>query len=181
MLLLKNLTHKFESKVIFENIDHSFNKGIHALVGKSGSGKTTLLRIIAGLISPTEGKVIYEGNVSISFQDHVLFPWYSAKTNIEIVSDGETARKLLDEFGLDNDHNSLPCELSGGMKSRVARARALAYNANIVLLDEPFAGLDNETAIKTLEVIKTYTKDKVVIISTHNTEIANMLDTVFEI
>lgn len=181
MLLLKNLTHKFESKKLFTNIDHSFDKGIHALVGRSGSGKTTLLRIIAGLISPTEGEVIYDGKVSVSFQDHVLFPWYSAKKNIEIVSDCKTAEILLEEFGLGNDYDTLPCNLSGGMKSRVAIARALAYNANVVLLDEPFAGLDAKTAIESLEIIRKYTNDKIVIISTHNTEIANMLDTVFEI
>lgn len=181
MVSLQDLTHKFESKILFENINHTFCEGIHALIGKSGAGKTTMLRIIAGLISPTEGNVTLCGAVSVSFQDHVLFPWYSAKRNIEIVSDSETAAKLLDEFGLENDHNTFPSKLSGGMKSRVSIARALAYNAEIILLDEPFAGLDTDTALKSLQIIKKYTEGKTVIISTHNIELANMLDSVFEI
>lgn len=181
MVSLQNLTHKFESKVLFENLNHSFNQGVHALIGKSGTGKTTLLRIIAGLISPTEGEAVCDGKVSVSFQDHVLFPWYTAKKNIEIVSDSETAKKLLDEFGLENDHNTFPAKLSGGMKSRVAIARALAYNADIILLDEPFAGLDTDTALKSLDIIKKHSKNKTVIISTHNLEIANMLDSVYKI
>ncbi len=181
MVSLTNLTHKFGDKLLFENLCHSFEGEIHALVGKSGSGKTTLLRIIAGLTRPTAGEVSADGPVSVSFQDSVLFPWYSAKKNIEIVSDENIAMALLEEFGLGNDLNTLPAKLSGGMKNRVSIARALAFNSKTVLLDEPFAGLDFDTAINSLEVIKRYTKGKTVIISTHNMEIANMLDSIFAI
>ncbi len=181
MVSLINLTHKFGDKLLFENINHVFDSGIHALVGRSGAGKTTLLRIIANLTKPTSGEASADGPVSVSFQDSILFPWYSAKKNIEIVSDEETAKALLEEFSLGADLNTLPAKLSGGMKNRVSIARALAFNSKTVLLDEPFAGLDFDTAINSLEVIKKHTERKTVIISTHNIEIANMLDSIFEI
>lgn len=181
MVSLKNLSHSFDSKELYNNLNHTFEAGIHALVGKSGKGKTTLLRMIAGLIKPDSGEISVDAPVSVSFQDSVLFPWYSAKRNIEIVSNADTAFTLLKEFGLENDANTLPAKLSGGMKNRVSIARALAFDSQTVLLDEPFAGLDYETALMSLEIIRKYTTGKTVIISTHNIEIASMLDTIFEI
>ena len=178
MVKLINLSHNFESKELFTLLNHEFPEGIHALCGRSGCGKTTLLRIIAGLVKQSNGEVYVDTPLSFSFQDGVLFPWYTAKKNIEIVSDSQTAMDLLKEFDLIKDANTLPSKLSGGMKNRVSIARALAYDSKTVLLDEPFAGLDAETANKSLEIIRRYTKGKTVIISTHNIDIANQLDSI---
>ncbi len=178
MVKLIDLSHNFESKELFTNLNHEFGEGIHAICGRSGCGKTTLLRIIAGLEQQTSGEVLADRPISFSFQDSVLFPWYTAKKNIELVSDSETAIELLREFELEKDINTLPAHLSGGMKNRVSIARALAFNSKTILLDEPFAGLDMMTANKSLNIISRHTKGKTVLISTHNMDIASKLDSI---
>ncbi len=181
MIKIDSLSHRFGDDFLFRELSVELEDGIHALIGKSGSGKTTLLRIIAGLLEPTEGKVTYDGGISVSFQENRLFPWYTAQKNVAIVSDKETAESLLTELGLEDALNKHPSELSGGMKRRVSLARALGAPSKVVLLDEPFAGLDDSTAAQTLEVIRKHTGGKVVLISTHNLAIAEMLDSTIEI
>lgn len=181
MIKINSLSHKFGDKVIFDNFDMTLGEGIHALVGRSGAGKTTLLRIIAGLTKADNGEITTDGTVSVSFQENRLFPWYTAKKNVTIVSDNDTAEKILSDLGLYEALFKFPNELSGGMKRRVSLARALAARSNVVLLDEPFAGLDGVTANMTLEVIKEHTRGKTVLISTHNIDIANKLNSIIEI
>lgn len=181
MIKIENLSHSFGEKVIFKDYSIEIPTGIHALVGKSGSGKTTLLRIISGLEKQNCGKISVPSPVSVAFQENRLLPWYSAKKNISIVSNEQTAEEILIELGLQRDLNSMPAELSGGMKRRVSLGRALVAESETLLLDEPFAGLDDSTALKTLETIKKYAENKTVIISTHNIEIANLLDSTIEI
>ncbi|RUS68824.1 hypothetical protein EGW08_023415, partial [Elysia chlorotica] len=143
-----------------DNIDFTLHEGeIVALLGKSGSGKSTLLRIIAGLLSPSSGEVIYRGkkvsapvpDISMVFQSFALMPWLTVLQNVEL---GLEARKIekrqvrrralkaIDMVGLDGFENAYPKELSGGMKQRVGFARALVLEPDVLLMDEPFSALD---------------------------------------
>jgi NitT/TauT family transport system ATP-binding protein len=142
------------------------------LIGQSGCGKTTMLRILAGLIQPTEGEVRIEGQqlwhgerreddalakLGLVFQEANLFPWYSVEDNISLplrlrgVGKDERkkrAHELSELVGLKGFERSYPRELSGGMRQRVSIARALSYNPEILLMDEPFGALDAMTRDK---------------------------------
>jgi NitT/TauT family transport system ATP-binding protein len=134
-----------------------------AILGKSGCGKSTLLRIIAGLIEPSEGEILYHGKkctpthprIAMVFQSHALLPWLNVLENVELglealgLSQHERRRRSLeaiDLIGLDGYESAYPKELSGGMRQRVGFARALVVNPDILLLDEPFSALDVLTA-----------------------------------
>jgi ABC-type nitrate/sulfonate/bicarbonate transport system ATPase subunit len=121
-----------------------------AVMGRSGVGKTTLLRAIAGLTSDVEGVIARpSGRVGVVFQDPRLLPWRTALQNVELVcggAEGDRARRWLDAVGLADAVDLYPAQLSGGMRQRVAVARALAHDAPVVLVDEPFASLDSTTA-----------------------------------
>jgi NitT/TauT family transport system ATP-binding protein len=158
-----------------------------AFVGPSGCGKTTMLRMIAGLEEPTEGDISVYGNPVLGpgpdrgmiFQAYTSFPWLSARGNVEYgmkilgVPKEERRRKatkLLEEVHLAKFADAYPSELSGGMKQRVAIARTLAQNPNVLLMDEPFGALDaqvrwemQEMMIELIEVEK-----KTVIAVTHD-------------
>src|SRR6202011_5734260 len=165
---------------------------IVGLLGRSGSGKSTLLRIIAGLIRPSRGEVIYRGRpvdgppewIAMVFQTFALFPWLTVLQNVEAglealsVPAKESRRRALaaiDLIGLDGFESAYPRELSGGMRQRVGFARALVVEPTILLLDEPFWALDVFTA----ETIRTDLLDlwverrlpiKSMLLVTHNIE-----------
>lgn len=132
------------------------------IVGPSGCGKSTLLDLLAGLTKPTSGEILLDGKPitgagldrGIVFQQYALFPWLTALGNIEFGLEAkgvpakerkEIARHYLSLVGLSGFENRHPNELSGGMKQRVAIARSLAYNPDVLLMDEPFAALDAQT------------------------------------
>jgi NitT/TauT family transport system ATP-binding protein len=133
------------------------------VVGPSGCGKTTLLNIIAGLLSPSSGQVIIEGDhldsrphTAVVFQDYALFPWRTVLKNIvygleeqglEKLVQMEIAQKYITLVGLQGFESKYPHQLSGGMKQRVAIARALATDPWLLLMDEPFSALDAQTRI----------------------------------
>ena len=149
---------------VLDNIDFTLHEGeIVALLGKSGSGKSTLLRIIAGLMSPSSGEVLYRGkkvsapvpDISMVFQSFALMPWLTVLQNVELGLEArnipaeerrERAEKAIDMVGLDGFENAYPKELSGGMKQRVGFARALVLEPDVLLMDEPFSALDILTA-----------------------------------
>ncbi|QAU43844.1 ABC transporter ATP-binding protein (plasmid) [Bradyrhizobium sp. CCBAU 53351] len=133
-----------------------------ALVGPSGCGKSTLLDLLGGLTTPTSGRILLDGRQikgpgrdrGIVFQQYALFPWRTALENVEFGLDiaglkaaqrREIARHFLDLVGLSGFASRYPHELSGGMKQRVAIARSLAYDPEVLLMDEPFAALDAQT------------------------------------
>jgi NitT/TauT family transport system ATP-binding protein len=133
-----------------------------ALVGPSGCGKSTLLDLLGGLAAPTSGRILLDGRPiegpardrGIVFQQYALFPWRTAAQNVEFGLDiaglkakqrREIARHYLDLVGLTAFADRYPHELSGGMKQRVAIARSLAYDPEVLLMDEPFAALDAQT------------------------------------
>jgi NitT/TauT family transport system ATP-binding protein len=124
------------------------------LVGASGCGKTTLLNLITELDRPTGGEIVIDGRASLLFQEAALFPWLTAAGNIDLpmrlakVPGHERqheVERLLDLVHLSDFGDKLPHELSGGMRQRVAVARALAQNADVLLMDEPFGSLDAMT------------------------------------
>lgn len=183
---------------MLNNINFQMQEGeIVALLGKSGSGKSTLLRIIAGLIKPSSGKVIYRNNpvaapvrgMAMVFQNFALLPWLTVLQNVELglealgVARQERrvrALKAIDTIGLDGFESAFPKELSGGMRQRVGFARALVVDPDILLMDEPFSALDVLTAdnlksdlLDLWETEKTNTKG--IIFVTHNIEEAVLL------
>lgn len=149
---------------ILEKINLELFEGeIVALLGPSGSGKSTLMRMIAGLIAPTEGQVIYRNQpmlglnpgVAIVFQSAALYPWLTVLENVElglkakgVAADlrRQKAIEMIDIIGLDGFENAYPKELSGGMWQRVGFARALAVEPELLCMDEPFSALDVLTA-----------------------------------
>ena len=149
-----------------DSIDLGFPTGqMTTLLGPSGCGKTTLLKIIAGLLEPTSGNVFVNGKKvtapgperAFVFQDFALLPWATALRNVafglELRGDDrnereEKARHYINEVGLSGFENKYPHELSGGMRQRVGLARALAVDADVLLMDEPFSAVDEQTRRK---------------------------------
>ena len=141
-----------------------------AIVGPSGCGKTTLLRLIAGLIRPSSGRIIYQGKpqhgvnreCAMVFQSFALFPWFTVRENVELALEAmgidrkqrkERAEYYIDRVGLGGSEAAYPRELSGGMKQRAGLARALAVEPQVLLMDEPFSSLDALTSIALREEI----------------------------
>ena len=124
------------------------------VVGASGCGKSTLLSMLAGLDQPTSGRVDVRGRTALMFQDAALFPWLTVSRNVELAlrlrgvphaQRRDRAAALLRAVHLDGFGDKRPHELSGGMRQRVTLARALAQDADVLLMDEPFAALDAMT------------------------------------
>lgn len=191
--LIENISKSYiqkdgTSKEVLKNITMEISENeITVIVGKSGCGKTTFLRILAGLEEITEGKIRYiskdknEKNAKIGmvFQEPRLMPWLDVEKNIKIHEKDEKidADKILSLVSLQNVKNLYPNELSGGMASRVAIARAIAYNPDILLMDEPFAALDYFTRAQLQnEIIKIHKKIGTgIIFVTHNIDEAVLI------
>lgn len=157
-------TSEGQELVVLDNVNLTmYENEIVALLGKSGSGKSTLLRIIAGLIKPTQGQVLYHGQavtepvqgISMVFQNFALLPWLTVLQNVELGLEAlgidraerrQRALKAIDTIGLDGFESAYPKELSGGMRQRVGFARALVVEPELLLMDEPFSALDVLTA-----------------------------------
>lgn len=153
--------------------------GLAVLTGPSGCGKTTVLRLLAGLEEPQAGEIIgREGRrVSMVFQEDRLLPWESALDNAVTTADGrERAAAYLERLGLDGDAHRLPAELSGGMRRRVAIARALAADHDLLLLDEPFTGLDEPAWRQAAQLIAEVSAGRPVVLVTHLSAHAEALD-----
>ncbi len=149
---INNITKVYEGKVVYHNFSMTIEEGsITTILGPSGAGKTTLLRMIAGVETPDGGGVSTpKCRRSMLFQDPTLLPWYNVEKNISLPLESlytkdevdSKVNHILQAVELMNERFSLPRELSGGMKQRVAMARAFAYPSEILLLDEPFQSLD---------------------------------------
>lgn len=174
MLKLENLTVRYQKQTVLDRLSADLPEGkIVAITGASGIGKTTLLQTIAGLLRPSEGKVISDYHrISYIFQEPRLFPWMTALENVTTVCNDETkARELLTKLLPDTDAaDKYPAQLSGGMKQRISIARALAYEPDLLLLDEPFKGLDPQTRKQTTRFVFEQMKGKTVLMVTHDKE-----------
>jgi putative ABC transport system permease protein len=184
------------------NINFRENEFV-SILGPSGSGKTTLLNIIGGLDNYTTGDLIINGkstkkykdrdwdtyrnhSIGFVFQSYNLIPHQTILSNVELALTlsgvGKTERKkrakeALQKVGLGNHINKKPNQLSGGQMQRVAIARALVNNPDILLADEPTGALDSETSTQIMELLKEVAKDRLVIMVTHNSELAEQYST----
>lgn len=177
---VKGISKAFDGKTVFSNLSLSFKRGtITCIMGPSGCGKTTLLRIMAGIEPPDAGSVdgmdtgkAGRDTIAFVFQEDRLSENFSAISNIRMVtgkrySDAEI-RSRLEEIGLRDFAEKKVSEFSGGMKRRVAIARAICYNADILLMDEPFKGLDDKLKKDVMDYVKRNTVGKTVICVTHD-------------
>ena len=169
LISIENLSFGYGKKLLHKDINMQFNRGkVSAIMGGSGCGKTTILRLIGGQLTPNSGKVVVDGNIvheqdrngiyhlrrkmGMLFQHGALFTDLSVYENVAFPMREHTdlpeniIRDLvllkLNAVGLRGAHNKMPAELSGGMARRVALARAVALDPDIIMYDEPFAGLD---------------------------------------
>ncbi len=164
LVKIRNVEVRYDNRngglVAISGVDLDIRQGeVVGIVGKSGCGKTTLLKVIAGLVRPTRGEVIYNGThngggfrgIGMLFQSPLLLPWRTVLKNIllpielrgeDVDSYVPRALELMERIGLKGFENSYPWELSGGMQQRVALCRALIHRPSLLLLDEPFSALD---------------------------------------
>jgi len=179
-----------------------FEGELIVILGPSGSGKSTLLNIIGGMDTPTSGELYYRGSplhnagsneltqyrrnaVGFVFQFYNLMPNLTAYENVslsvQIAQSPLSIEETLEKVGLLNRANHFPSQLSGGEQQRIALARAVAKNPDLLLCDEPTGALDLETGIQVLKLLRDFCQcyGKTVMIITHNSEIAQMADRVF--
>ena len=158
MIEIRDPTVAFDQKSIFQNQSFSFpDTGVVLLKGESGIGKTTLLRVLAGLYKPQSGRItgLSGRKISFAFQEPRLLEQCSAFQNVLLVSDPATAQQLFDQLHLSDVMHQKARSLSGGQQQRVSLARAFAFSNDVVLLDEPFTGLDPENKLRAAALIRT--------------------------
>ena len=175
MLILDRVSFGYGEVPILRDVTHIFGEGKTTVItGASGIGKTTLLYLLSGLKKPLNGTVKNDHErISAVFQEPRLFPWMTVLDNVlTVCRDQARARFYLQVlFPEDNTvAKKYPAELSGGMKQRVSIARALAYAPDLLLLDEPFKGLDAQTKAITAQIIFEAIKNKTCILITHDKE-----------
>lgn len=182
MIQLINVNKSFGEKKVLVDFVCSFENGSRTcIMGASGSGKTTLLNILLGLTQPDSGSVSgIPDNISAVFQEDRLCEPYSAVANVFAVVGKrvpeEEIVKLLQELGLSGSEYLAVSTLSGGMRRRVALARALLAESDLLILDEPFKGLDEETRELVIGVILNRTAGKTLIVATHDPRDADALN-----
>ena len=180
-IMLENIGISYNNHRVLHDLSFTFEENeVYILTGASGKGKTTLLKILMGLITPDAGKVsLPKGfRVTAAFQEDRLLPELSAVENLLFAlprgcrKDRAEAERFLGEILPSEAFFKKPAELSGGMCRRVTVARALFAPSDAVVLDEPFAGLDDETAKQVSAFIKAYQDERMLIIATHRPEFA---------
>ena len=211
MLELKNISKVYKQKGVsvtaLNNINIKFaDTGLVFLLGKSGSGKSSLLNIIGNLDKQTSGEILLDGNnvskfkgrtldsylnsyIGFIFQDYNLIDEYNVYKNIDIAlslqrknKNKESINKILEIVGLTGLGNRKIHELSGGQKQRVAIARALSKDSKIILSDEPTGNLDTENSHQIMSLLKQISKEKLVIVVTHDIDLAkNFADRIIQI
>lgn len=176
MLEIKSINKSYGEKKVLNNFSLVLpDSGVYAISAPSGSGKTTLLRLIAGLENPDKGEIIMPKNARISmvFQEDRLLYSLDVRGNImAVLDDTDESRRLADESldrcGLLDVAEKPVSSLSGGMKRRVAIARAVVFGGDILLLDEPFKGLDEETKRVTADFVFKDKQNRLIIMITHD-------------
>ena len=200
LLQLQDLTYRYKNtaEAVLYKINYDFEPGkFYSIIGESGAGKSTLLSLLAGLDSPVEGAILFEGKdireqgysyhrmhyISLVFQNYNLIDYLSPLENIRLVNKKASKDTLL-ELGLDESQikrNVL--QLSGGQQQRVAIARSLVSEAPVILADEPTGNLDPKTAGDIIDLLKSLAEKtgKCVIVVTHSKEVAQASDITLEL
>ena len=180
MISVSNVTKHFDEVHALAKINLDIATGeFVTVVGPSGCGKSTLLRIIAGIISPSNGNTVKPDKGAFVFQDSALLPWRSVQKNVELLMELESfpkeqikgkARSVLKQVGLTGFEKSYPHQLSGGMKMRLSLARSLVLRPDYLLMDEPLSSVDELTREVLQEEIHTLWKEDkfTAILVTHN-------------
>lgn len=200
-ITVNNIHKQFNNQVVINDFSFELNQpGIYPLVGVSGSGKTTLLKITSGLLNPTQGEVFYDDvnifemsfderaifrneHIGFIFQDHYLEKHFTSLENIllplyindKVSKKDKTikAHEALIKVGLSHKANQIAKTLSGGEAQRVAIARAIVNDPKVIFADEPTGNLDSENSKKIMTILEDIAKTKIVILVTHNEQIAN--------
>lgn len=195
MIKIEGLIKKFKEKIVLKNINFTFEKGtIYGLHGRNGSGKTMLLRAIAGLIFPTEGRIIFDGekvlhkdlsfppSVGVIIENTNLLPQYDAVTNLKIlakiknVAGDDDIKNAIAKVGLDPESKAKVRTYSLGMKQKLAIAQAIFEDPDLLLLDEQTNALDEKSVEKVREILVEMKKrGKTIIIASHNKDDINIL------
>lgn len=180
---VEDLTVRYGDRTVLEHYNLSLpDEGLTFLSGPSGAGKTTLLRVLAGLIQPERGRFTLPGRPVLLFQEDRLFPRRTVLGQVEAVLPRERrgeAGEYLELVELSEDAHKLPGALSGGMARRCALARALAVEGKVYLLDEPFAGVDEDRAVSIIGILKGIGKP--MILTGHNRILAQLCDRQIEL
>ena len=195
-LAFENVRFAYNGVPVLDGIDLTVATGaVTALMGPSGCGKSTLIAIAAGLLEPASGQVRHaHGRAAVMFQDPLLLPWRTTLANVAFALKAdrldaserrERARAVLATLGLTGeDIRKYPRQLSGGMRQRVALARALVVEPDLLLLDEPFSGLDVDLARQMLALVRTVVDQRGVsaLVVTHDLgEAAGFAEQVFQL
>lgn len=178
---LENISVNFGELKVLENIHMGFNEGeISVVLGPSGCGKTSILNLLTSMIEVKEGRLsgIGERKISYLFQEPRLLPWLTVEGNLKFVLDGagtaderdELCNRFLQMTDLGDYKHWYPSKLSGGMKQRVAIARAFAHSSDVILMDEPFQGLDLKLKLSLIDQFISLWKEerRTVILVTHD-------------
>ncbi|MBR1584902.1 MAG: ABC transporter ATP-binding protein [Clostridia bacterium] len=176
MIVLSHVTAGYQDKTVLRDLSLTLpDTGRVAVMAPSGYGKTTLLRVLAGLLPVQSGSVtgLVGKKIALMFQEDRLLPWLTAEKNVEIVSDRAAADHWLAALEIEAG-DQLPAALSGGMQRRVALARALAFGGDVLLLDEPFKGLDEALKKRVAERIKNAAP--LIVLSVHDPAEAALMD-----
>ena len=182
MLTIRGICKSFEGRPVLKNVSFDFPEAaVTALRGPSGCGKTTLVNIILGLIEPDAGEVLLPASARTAavFQEDRLIEHFSAARNVRLTAPAsvtdEQIRSALSELGLAQEGEKRVSEFSGGMRRRVAVIRAALFQPQLLLLDEPFKGLDEEMRARTAAFLRRNCAQATTILVTHDeTEAALM-------
>lgn len=200
VLEAKNVVYYYKAnkgKKVLDDISYGFEIGkMYAILGPSGSGKTTFLSLLAGLDSPTDGGIYYEGvnirkkglhnyrkkNMSLVFQNYNLIDYLTPEENV-MLGGKKDIEKILEAVGIPReDWKRQVLQLSGGQQQRVAIARAIAARPPVILADEPTGNLDSRSTQEIMEVLKElHRSGRTVILITHDDEIAAQVNRVIRI
>ncbi len=184
-LILRGVGHRYGAHEVLAGLELAIARHeIVVFVGPSGCGKTTLLNLLAGYARPTSGELVREGGSRMIYQEGGLYPWLTARENVALGLRGAAAAdvarrtaELITLVSLDGFADHYPHQLSGGMRQRVELARALAADADVLLMDEPFSALDYQTRLRMRRELVTAlaARPRTVVLVTHDIEEAAQL------
>lgn len=187
-LLIERLTKHYDNKIAVDCVNTAVKPGVYGLLGENGAGKTTLMRMLCAILEPTSGNILLDGKEIVSMgedyrnllgylpQDFGYYPGYTAKEFLLYISvlkgiprklAEKRVEELLEVVGLSAAANRKLKTFSGGMKQRAGIAQALLNNPQILILDEPTAGLDPKERVRFRNLLSEYAEEKIVILSTH--------------